>query len=59
MEKEAVEKILARIYERIIDKSWENSETFAAYQIAWEIIAQEFDIPEFDWTRGEEPRLPM
>ena len=59
MGKEAVEKILARVYERIIGKSWENDETFEAYQDAWNIIKQEFNVLDFDWTRGEKPRLPM
>ena len=52
----AVNLALCAVYKRIIDKSWENDETFEAYQKSWRIIEEEFTIAEFDWTKGERPQ---
>lgn len=46
---------LAQIYKKLIDKSWANSDTFEAYQNAWRIVEEEFNVGEFDWTKGQRP----
>lgn len=54
--KKNINLALAEIYEDLIDKSWQNADTFEAYQDAWNVVAGAFRVGEFDWTKGEKPK---
>jgi len=51
-----VNAALTDIYEYLIGKSWDSSETFDLYQEAWEKVASAFKVERFDYPAGERPK---